>query len=59
MENNIKTITKEEAIKLLIEDNLIETDFSSNDSIFDAYGNYNYPSDAKIEEPNIATGYIF
>ena len=32
---------------------------TNNETVFDAYGNYNYPFDAKIKEPNIAKGYIF
>ena len=57
--NDIKIKTREEALELLV-DNTSPTDLlTNNDSVFDAYGNYSYPFDAKIEEPNIATGYIF
>lgn len=61
MENNdINVITKEEAIKLLLEDAILEDDSISNkESVFDIYGNYSYPFDVKIKEPNIASGYVF
>jgi hypothetical protein len=61
MENyDIDVITKEEAIELLLGDTHLEVDSASgSESIFDAYGNYNYPFDAKIKEPNIASGYVF
>lgn len=58
--NDTNMITKEEAIKLLVENTSLEVDSTvTNESIFDAYGNYSYPFDANIKEPNIATGYIF
>ena len=61
MENNdINAITKEEASKLLLEDTILENDSIANkESVFDVYGNYSYPFDVKIKEPNIATGYVF
>lgn len=56
----IKMMTREEALELLVANNSSQTDLpTSNESVFDAYGNYSYPFDAKIKEPNIATGYVF
>jgi hypothetical protein len=58
--NDMNVITKEEAIKLLLEEASLEDDSIENkDAIFDVYGNYSYPFETKIKEPNIATGYIF
>lgn len=53
-------ITRTKAIELLMADNQSITDLvSKKEAIFDEYGNYNYPLDAKAKVPNIATGYIF
>lgn len=45
-------LTREEAIKRLFGENevLLKKD------VFDSYGNYKFPSDITIEQPNIAFG---
>lgn len=58
--NEIKTVTREEALELLVDNTSTPIDLlTNNEAVFDAYGNYSYPFDAKIKEPNIATGYVF
>jgi len=47
-----ETISREEAIKLLSREPLE----SDNNKIFDIYGNYIFPSDITIKEPNTAVG---
>ena len=57
--NDINVITKDEAIKLLFEVSPEDDSIENNEAVFDIYGNYSYPFDAQIKEPNIATGYVF
>lgn len=58
--NEIKTVTREEALELLVDNTSTPIDLlTNNEAVFDAYGNYSYPFDVKIKEPNIATGYVF
>lgn len=59
MDNNeIKMLTRKEAIKYLTQEDSFEKKSKNSNSVFDIYGNYTYPFEAKISEPNIATGYI-
>ena len=58
--NEKKIVTREEVLGLLVDTTSTPIDLlTNNEAVFDAYGNYNYPFDAKIKEPNIAKGYIF
>lgn len=58
--NDITIITQEEAIQLLLENTALEVEqITSSETIFDAYGNYSFPFDTKIKEPNVASGYAF
>ena len=48
-------ITEEEAKKLLFQQ---EENSSLDNNIFDVYGNYNFPTDITVNEPNIAVGTV-
>lgn len=53
MSDNFK-ISVEEAKKMLLQ---VPFDDDADDEIFDIYGNYVYPFDIKIEQPNTAVGF--
>lgn len=52
METETVKISKEEALKLLFG----EFEKVANQNVFDVYGNYQFPTDITVSEPNIAIG---
>ena len=54
-----QTISREEALTLLFSTEEEHEEQVENSSVFDSYGNYFYPSDIRIKEPNIAVGNAF